>query len=708
MTWWDRMAGQRLAIAGVEQDPRTNVWNFVSGVSAVYNAATKAWDLTVSGGGGGTAHTIQEEGSSLTQRAALNFVGPNVTVTDTGGKTTVSIPAITLSGSGVTGTLPYTRGGTGLGGLGSALQVLRTNAAGTATEWATVTFSGGTGDLKADGTVSMTADLNLGGNQASNAGDAVASTDLTTLQQVNALLALLARRPIQAYTGASNDLAATDSGKFITSSHGSALSLRIRLQSAVTWLSETELIGANVGAGTLTITAEGGVTLNGSVTVAANGWWFAKRTASNTWQVFVGGSGTGLPVASATGQTVVWNGSAYVAGALDLADSDARTGQLPWANLATAIGSLGFTGLKSLAYTEFDNGNSGAGSKNIDWTNGQVQKITANGNATLTFGAPAGGVQVLRLKITQDATGGRVFTFPTIGGDAPPISTGAGDVTTVAIEYDGVSGYTWNYALVRNPDVSSAVGDRIAGSKIAPDFSAQDITTTGNWLATSGFVRWGVASGSGTGVRSAASTGDMRLPRGGWTMWGRNNLDNGDALLIQWDSVNGRIVLGDSSNLSTGYIYMQSGLIQLRVGTNSILEATSTKVQPQVSAISWGPTIPTAPTITQDDTTAGSGTGKPMLLRAQSCTGATSTGGALDVGPGAGSSVGGLGRLMSGGTTPGGGSARFSWNNTGLSFFGATCAAKPTITGSRGGNAALASLLTELATLGLITDGTSA
>ena len=44
-----------------------------------------------------------------------------------------------------------------------------------------------------------------------------------------------------------------------------------------------------------------------------------------------------------------------------------------------------------------------------------------------------------------------------------------------------------------------------------------------------------------------------------------------------------------------------------------------------------------------------------------------------------------------------------------LAFFGAaTPIVKPTVTGSRGGNAALASLLTALAALGLITNGTSA
>jgi hypothetical protein len=42
-----------------------------------------------------------------------------------------------------------------------------------------------------------------------------------------------------------------------------------------------------------------------------------------------------------------------------------------------------------------------------------------------------------------------------------------------------------------------------------------------------------------------------------------------------------------------------------------------------------------------------------------------------------------------------------------LGFFGAGAAAKPTVTGSRGGNAALQSFLSALASLGLITDSTS-
>lgn len=47
-------------------------------------------------------------------------------------------------------------------------------------------------------------------------------------------------------------------------------------------------------------------------------------------------------------------------------------------------------------------------------------------------------------------------------------------------------------------------------------------------------------------------------------------------------------------------------------------------------------------------------------------------------------------------------------NDTGLGFFGTAPVAKPAVTGSRGGNAAVAALLTALANLGLITDSTSA
>lgn len=53
----------------------------------------------------GTAYnqTIQDEGSSVTQRSIMNFVGAGVTVADSGGKTTVTIPGGGSSGCATSG-----------------------------------------------------------------------------------------------------------------------------------------------------------------------------------------------------------------------------------------------------------------------------------------------------------------------------------------------------------------------------------------------------------------------------------------------------------------------------------------------------------------------------------------------------------------------------------------------------------------------------
>lgn len=59
-------------------------------------------------------------------------------------------------------------------------------------------------------------------------------------------------------------------------------------------------------------------------------------------------------------------------------------------------------------------------------------------------------------------------------------------------------------------------------------------------------------------------------------------------------------------------------------------------------------------------------------------------------------------RIQSAGTT------RIQTNATGMGFFNTTPIAQPTVTGSRGSNAALTSLLTHLASFGLIVDGSSA
>ena len=80
----------------------------------------------------------------------------------------------------------------------------------------------------------------------------------------------------------------------------------------------------------------------------------------------------------------------------------------------------------------------------INWKAGQKQRVVlSNGSScTLTFAAPE-GVCNLMLRLVQDGTGSRAFTFPTSvkwqGGTTPTWSTAANAVDVVAMYYDGTS-----------------------------------------------------------------------------------------------------------------------------------------------------------------------------------------------------------------------------------------------------------------------------
>ena len=93
---------------------------------------------------------------------------------------------------------------------------------------------------------------------------------------------------------------------------------------------------------------------------------------------------------------------------------------------------------------QVNDGNSGAGTKNIDWSAGNKHTITLTGNPTFTFTSPGGECNLL-LKLIQDATGGRTVTWPATakwpGGTAPTLSAGGNDVDIVSFYFDGTNYY---------------------------------------------------------------------------------------------------------------------------------------------------------------------------------------------------------------------------------------------------------------------------
>ena len=79
----------------------------------------------------------------------------------------------------------------------------------------------------------------------------------------------------------------------------------------------------------------------------------------------------------------------------------------------------------------------------INFANSNVQSVTLGGSRTITFaGAVAGGRYLLL--ITQDGTGSRLITWPTVkwaGGTTPTLTTTAGKTDLITIIYDGTSYY---------------------------------------------------------------------------------------------------------------------------------------------------------------------------------------------------------------------------------------------------------------------------
>jgi len=91
--------------------------------------------------------------------------------------------------------------------------------------------------------------------------------------------------------------------------------------------------------------------------------------------------------------------------------------------------------------SEYDNGTVSTNT-DIDWTNGQNQKVTLGADVTFTFSNM--GVGHKQIKIVQDATGSRTPTLPSglwPGGSAGSFSTSANAVDILNIYYDGSSYY---------------------------------------------------------------------------------------------------------------------------------------------------------------------------------------------------------------------------------------------------------------------------
>jgi hypothetical protein len=84
-------------------------------------------------------------------------------------------------------------------------------------------------------------------------------------------------------------------------------------------------------------------------------------------------------------------------------------------------------------------GNSGTGTVTFNWNDGNIQTVTLTGNCTFAFSNPQSGASY-QIVITQDGTGGRTITWPTIhweGKTVPSLTGTINSVDVVTLSYDG-------------------------------------------------------------------------------------------------------------------------------------------------------------------------------------------------------------------------------------------------------------------------------
>lgn len=199
----------------------------------------------------------------------------------------------------------------------------------------------------------------------------------------------------------------------------------------------------------------------------------------------------------------------------------------------------------------------------------------------------------------------------------------------------------------------------VPGTSITPNFGTQNLQTTG-------FVSIG---------SPAATIGDLRV-KNDFVMAARDVTNTADAVLIQFPAGNS-LVLGANAYLTI----LNGNSLSLRAG-NVVCGTVDTSFWTFDSpALRFRKSV-TAPSLTQENEVANSVNGQKTTIHAQNSTGTTTTGGAIDIGPGSGTTAGGLGRLLSGSSA-----VRLSWNDTGVSFFAATPVVQQTLTDNTGGTA---------------------
>jgi hypothetical protein len=187
--------------------------------------------------------------------------------------------------------------------------------------------------------------------------------------------------------------------------------------------------------------------------------------------------------------------------------------------------------------------------------------------------------------------GGAALVTAAAQGEVNPLGAASTVMTT-----DGATpGGAWQLLA----DANIAAGAAIAGTKITPDFGAQDITTTGD-----------ISLGT-----TPATTGLIRIPHGE-SIQGRNNANTLDVNILAWGVAGIQTFeLGSTSVLGMTFDQAAAQTYSFLLGGADLFVFNGTAAELTSPIFRFGRTVP-SPTITQENESAALN-GDRLLVRSQ-------------------------------------------------------------------------------------------